>query len=149
MSRTTRVMACTPEDVFEVLGDGWHYGMWVVGAARIREVDDSWPQPGSRIHHSVGAWPILLSDHTEVERIDPPHLLVLKVRAWPTGEGRVTLTLTPTGDGRTEVVMEEQAVSGPATLVPQPAQDVVLHPRNVEALRRLGYLAEHHGSMHG
>jgi uncharacterized protein YndB with AHSA1/START domain len=143
MSRTTRVMSCRPEDVWAVLEDGWSYGMWVVGAARIREVDPGWPEAGSRIHHSVGAWPVLLSDTSVVERVEPRHMLQLKVKAWPTGEGRVVLTLTPTADGQTEVVMEERAVSGPATMIPAPAQDVVLHQRNVEALRRLAYLAEH------
>lgn len=143
MSRTTRVMGCTPDDVFAVLADGWCYGMWVVGAARIRDVDEHWPAAGSLIHHSVGAWPLLLSDTTEVERVDPPHLIQLKVRAWPTGEGRVVLTLRPVGDGQTEVVIEERAVSGPATLIPKPAQDLLLHRRNVEALRRLAFLAEH------
>lgn len=144
MSRTTRVMACTPADVFAVLRDGWTYGMWVVGAARIREVEPGWPEVGSQIHHSVGAWPVLLSDNTVVEQVDEPHLLQLRVRAWPTGEGRVILTMRSTGDGQTEVVMEEYAVSGPATLVPKPVQDAMLHQRNIEALRRLAYLAEHH-----
>lgn len=143
MSRTTRVMQCAPEDVFAVLADGWDYGMWVVGAARIRDVEPTWPAAGSRIHHSVGVWPILISDTTEVEEVEAPHRLQLKVRAWPTGEGRVVLTMNPTGEGTTEVVMEERAVSGPATLMPAPVQDAMLHPRNVEALRRLAYLAEH------
>lgn len=137
-------MQCSPEDVFAVLSDGWVYGMWVVGAARIREVDPTWPEPGSRIHHSVGAWPILLDDESTVERVDSPHLLQLRVKAWPTGEGRVTVTCTPRGPGETEVTMEEQAVSGPARLLPRVAQDLMLNVRNVEALRRLSYLAQHH-----
>lgn len=135
-------MDCSPDHVFAVLEDGWSYGMWVVGAARIRDVDPTWPEAGSRIRHSVGAWPFLLSDHTEAEAVDPPHLLQLRVKAWPTGEGRVTLRLRPAGEDRTEVLMEEQAVSGPATLIPKPVQDFWLHRRNGEALRRLGYLAE-------
>ena len=142
-------MECAPEDVFAVLEDGWSYGMWVVGAARIRDVDAEWPAPGTKIHHSVGAWPVLLSDETEVEQVDAPRMLQLRVKAWPTGEGRVVLTCTPTGEGRTEVVMEERAVSGPATVMPKAAQDLMLHPRNVEALRRLAYLAEHHARSHG
>ena len=141
MSTTTRVMHCTPENVFDVLTDGWSYATWVVGAARIREVDVDWPAAGSRIHHSVGAWPVLISDTTVVEEVDAPRRLQLRVKAWPTGEGRVILTCTPQGDD-TEVTIEERAVSGPATLIPTAAQDFMLHQRNVEALRRLSYLAE-------
>lgn len=142
-------MSCTPHDVFAVLEDAWSYGMWVVGAARIRDVESHWPNVGARIHHSVGAWPVLLSDTTEVERVDVPRVLQLRVRAWPTGEGRVTITCRPLDDGVTEVVMEEDAVSGPATLMPKPARDLVLHQRNKEALRRLSYLAEHHARSDG
>lgn len=142
-------MDCSPEDVFAVLEDGWLYGMWVVGAARIRSVDANWPEAGSRIHHSIGAWPLLLSDNSEVERVDPPHLIQLRVRAWPTGEGRVIVTLRPAADGGTEVVMEEYAVSGPAKLIPKPAQTLMLHQRNAEALRRLAFLAEHRARSKG
>ncbi|HLN76227.1 MAG TPA: SRPBCC family protein [Nocardioidaceae bacterium] len=149
MSRTTRVMQCTPADVWAVLEDAWSYGMWVVGAARIRDVEMHWPQVGSKIHHSVGAWPVLLSDHTEVERMEPNELLQLRVKAWPTGEGRVTLTIKPSGEGETEVAMEEQAISGPATLLPKPAQDFMLDMRNKEALLRLSYIAEHHARSRG
>ena len=141
MSTTKRTMSCTPEDVFGVLSDGWTYVNWVVGAARVREVDDHFPAPGSKIYHSVGAWPLLISDNTEVEHVDAPHELRLRVRAWPTGEGRVTIKVRPTDEG-CEVVMDEVAVSGPAGLVPQPLLDLVLHPRNIETLRRLAFLAE-------
>jgi hypothetical protein len=142
-------MRCTAQDVWAVLEDAWSYGMWVVGAARIRDVEMHWPQVGSKIHHSVGAWPVLLSDHTEVERMEPDALLQLRVKAWPTGEGRVTITIKPLGEGETEVVMEEQAISGPATLLPKPAQDFMLDMRNKEALLRLSYIAEHHARSRG
>jgi hypothetical protein len=135
-------MDCRPEDVFDVLADGWSYATWVVGAARIRDVDPAWPAPGSRIHHSVGMWPLLISDTTVVERVDEPRELQLRVKAWPTGEGRVLMRCEPDDEGGTLVTMEERAVSGPARLLPVPAQDAALHPRNTEALRRLAYLAE-------
>lgn len=141
MSATTRTMSCTPQDVFDVLSDGWSYATWVVGAARIRAVDEGWPAEGTKIHHSVGLWPALISDNTEVEHVEAPHELRLKVRLWPTGSGVVTLRCRPVAEG-TEVVMEERLVSGPVAALPKAAQDVLLHPRNVEALRRLAYLAE-------
>jgi len=141
MSHNSRVMTCTPDDVFEVLDDGWSFAGWVVGAARIREVDADWPHPGSKIHHSVGAWPALINDTTAVVSIDRPHELVLTVRAWPTGEGRVTLTCTRVGQG-TRVDLEEHASTGPARLVPAPVMNAALHARNDESLRRLAFLAE-------
>jgi hypothetical protein len=66
---------------------------------------------------------------------------VLRARAWPSGEAGVTLHLRPNGTG-TEVVIEEDAQSGPATLVPKLLRDPPLRWRNVETLRRLAYLAE-------
>jgi hypothetical protein len=147
MSTTTRHLKCRPEDVFDVLADGWSYATWVVGAARIRDVDGDWPAAGSRIHHSVGAWPVLISDVTAVEEVDEPRLLRLRARAWPTGEARVVIRCEPDAGG-TLVTMEEWVVSGPADLVPQPALDPLLHARNTEALRRLAYLAESRARRH-
>lgn len=141
MSQTSRTFACTPDDVFDVLADGWSFATWVVGAARIRAVDEGWPEAGTRIHHSVGLWPLLISDTTTAESIDRPHQLTLTVRAWPAGKGRVRLTCTPQG-ASTVVTIEEDATAGPAKLVPRPLRDVALKVRNGEALRRLAYLAE-------
>jgi uncharacterized protein YndB with AHSA1/START domain len=142
MSRVSKVMACSPEDVFDVLTDGWSYATWVVGAARIRDVDENWPAPGTKIHHSVGLWPVLISDNTEVEAIDSPREISLRVRAWPTGEGRVVVTCAAEGPNKTNVTIEEQAVSGPAKMIPHVVQDAMLKLRNEEALNRLRYLAE-------
>ncbi|NYI99427.1 uncharacterized protein YndB with AHSA1/START domain [Nocardioides thalensis] len=142
MSRTSRVFHCRPDDVFDVLADGWSYATWVVGAARIRDVDEAWPEPGSRIHHSVGAWPLLISDTTSVEAVDRPHEIVLTVRAWPAGEGKVHIGCEPIGADKTRVTMWEDASSGPAQLIIKPVRDVLLSLRNVEALRRLSHLAE-------
>lgn len=141
MSSTSRVFRCSPDDVFDILVDGWSYATWVVGAARIREVDEEWPEPGSHIHHSVGVWPLMLSDTTTAESVDRPHTIVLTVRAWPAGEGRVRITCEPV-EGGTRVTMAEDATSGPALLVLKPIRDVMLALRNKEALRRLAYLAE-------
>lgn len=141
MSLNRIELDCSPEDVFAVLSDGWCYATWVVGASRIRSVDTAWPAEGARIHHSVGVWPALLDDTTSSIECDPPHRLALTVRAWPTGEGRVIISCTDLG-GTTEVTMEEYPTKGPARLVPAPVTDRMLHWRNSEALRRLGYLAE-------
>ena len=66
MSNNVRLMACSPEDVFAVLADGWLFPTWVVGASRMRKVEEAWPQVGSRLHHSFGVWPALLNDETTV-----------------------------------------------------------------------------------
>ena len=141
MSTTTRVMQATPDQVWEVLTDGWLYPLWVVGATRMREVDDHWPAPGSRLHHSVGTWPLTIDDITEVVESTPGARLVLQAHAWPAGRADVTITLRAQG-AETEVVMEEQATAGPGALVPKAVQDPLLTWRNVESLRRLAFLVE-------
>ena len=141
MSRNTRTIKTTPDKVWGVLADGWLYPLWVVGASRMRDVDAEWPDVGARIHHSVGAWPLLLDDNTEVLDCEPGHLLEVRARSWPAGEARVVLRLTEV-DGGTEVVMEEDVESGPARLVPKPMRTPMLAWRNVESLRRLAFLAE-------
>ena len=141
MSRNTRTIKTTPDKVWAVLADGWLYPLWVVGASRMRDVDAEWPDVGARIHHSVGAWPLLLDDNTEVLDCEPGHLLEVRARSWPAGEARVVLRLTEV-DGGTEVVMEEDVESGPARLVPKPVRTPMLAWRNVESLRRLAFLAE-------
>jgi hypothetical protein len=141
MSRNVRVFKCTPDDVFRVLGDGWLYPSWVVGASRMREVDESWPAAGARLHHSVGVWPALIDDSSVVEACDPPRRMVLKARGWPLGEARVTIDVKARGDGSV-VRIQEEAVAGPARYVPRPVMDVLLRWRNAETLHRLAYLAE-------
>jgi uncharacterized protein YndB with AHSA1/START domain len=145
MSTTTRVIQATPEQVWDVLADGWLYPLWVVGATRMREVDAEWPAPGARLHHSVGTWPLTVDDVTEVEESAPGVRLKLRAHAWPAGRADVTITLHARGVD-TEVVIEEQAVSGPGALVPKLAQDPLLNWRNVESLRRLAFLAERRAS---
>jgi len=141
MSTNKRLVQATPDQVWSVLADGWLYPLWVVGASRMREVDAEWPEPGARLHHSVGTWPLLIDDTTEVVESNPGATLTLRARAWPSGEAGVTLHLRPNGTG-TEVVIEEDVESGPATLVPKVLRDPPLRWRNVETLRRLAYLAE-------
>jgi uncharacterized protein YndB with AHSA1/START domain len=66
MSVTTRTIDSTPDQVWSVLADGWLYPLWVVGATRMREVDDHWPEVGAQLHHSAGVWPAVIDDTTEV-----------------------------------------------------------------------------------
>jgi uncharacterized protein YndB with AHSA1/START domain len=138
---TTWTAETTPENVWNVLADGWFFPLWVVGTSRIREVDDAWPEPGALLHHSVGAWPVLHDDTTESLACVPGERLELKARAWPLGEAHVVITLRAAGGG-TEITLEEDLVSGPGALMPPPLRHAGLHWRNVETLRRLAMLAE-------
>ncbi len=138
---TSRDFSCTPQQVFDVLADGWLYASWVVGASRIRDVDPHWPLTGSRIHHSVGAWPVLIDDTTTARAYDPPRLIRLRARAWPAGEAEVVIAALPRPGGCT-VTMSEDAVSGPGALIPVPIRHAMIGRRNREALQRLEYLAE-------
>lgn len=134
-------MKTTPDKVWKVLADGWLYPLWVVGASRMREVDDDWPAVGSRIHHSFGSWPLLLDDTTSVLECTPGSFLAVRARAWPTGEAEVKLHLSAIGS-HTRVVIEEDVSSGPGRLVPKPLRAAGLKWRNVESMRRLAFLAE-------
>lgn len=141
MSTTSRPISATPEQVWSVLADGWLYPLFVVGASRMRDVDDTWPAVGSRLHHSVGTWPLLIDDTTEVLEFEEDRRIVLKARGWPAGEARVEISLRPTADA-TVVTIVENATAGPGALIPKPVQDVQLHLRNTETLRRLAFVAE-------
>jgi hypothetical protein len=137
-------MKTTPDAVWRVLADGWLYPLWVVGASRVRAVDDTWPDPGSKIQHSVGLWPAVINDETVVLDCLPGSRIDLKAKAWPGGEASVTLLVEPRG-GETRVRMLEDVVGGPAELVPKPVRAPVLVWRNRESLRRLAWLAERRG----
>jgi uncharacterized protein YndB with AHSA1/START domain len=147
VSINTRIVAATPDDVWKVLADGWLYPLWVVGATRMRDVDENWPEKGSRIHHSVGVWPMLINDHTEVLEVVPGRSITLRARAWPVGEAKVDIRLSDVG-AQTEVVIEEDAIAGPGVLVPEPFKGLTLKWRNVETLRRLAFIAEGRHEAH-
>ncbi|MCP3804716.1 SRPBCC family protein [Allokutzneria sp. A3M-2-11 16] len=145
MVKTEMRIAASAEDVFDVLADGWSYAGWVVGASHIREVDPGWPAEGTRIHHSVGPWPLHVQDVTRVLHVVHGRLIDLEARMWPVGSARVRLTLTPAGPDATDVLMEEEVTQGPGRVIPTPVQAMLLKPRNAEALRRLADIAKGRG----
>ena len=93
MSENTTTIDAPPDDVWAVLADGWLYPLWVVGATRMRDVDASWPEPDTRLHHSVGAWPLVIDDETRVLECDPGRRLLLRARGWPMGQADVEVSL--------------------------------------------------------
>ena len=141
MATNTKIVRTSPDKVWDVLTDGWLYPLWVVGATRMRAVDAEWPAVGSKLHHSVGVWPLVIDDNTEVLECEPGTMLRLRARGWPVGEAEVVLRLSPSGR-ETLVEIDEDAVSGPGTFVPGLARGLSIKVRNVETLRRLALLAE-------
>jgi uncharacterized protein YndB with AHSA1/START domain len=145
MVEVSRIIRTAPERVYAVLADGWSYASWVVGAAHIRDVDDTWPSVGARVHHQVGPWPLHIKDQTSVRAVEPGRMLELEARAWPLGAALIRLDLRPLGADATEVRIGETICSGAGRVIPEPVQALLLKPRNVESLRRLDDMAVHRG----
>ncbi|WUW38773.1 SRPBCC family protein [Micromonospora rifamycinica] len=141
MAIVEKVIDAPPQQVFDVLADGWTYSDWVVGTVHVRDVDAQWPRVGTRLHHRAGPWPFSLEDASTVLVCDPPHRLVLRAGLWPAGEAIVVFTLTPEGDGATRVRITEDFSAGPLRWFRTKLNDLVLHQRNRETLRRLADIA--------
>jgi uncharacterized protein YndB with AHSA1/START domain len=141
MASTSTLVAATPDEVWSVLADAWSYPSWVVGTVKIRTADPTWPAPGSKLHHAVGAWPLLLEDESEVLECEPPQRLVLQARGWPAGEARIDVVLQAEGDA-TRVGMAERPTHGPGAWVHNRLLDAVLTRRMDECLDRLRRLVE-------
>ncbi|MFI6266400.1 SRPBCC family protein [Micromonospora sp. NPDC051006] len=141
MAIVEKVIEAPPQQVFDVLADGWTYSDWVVGTTHVRDVDDDWPRVGSQLHHRAGPWPVSLQDASTVLHSEPPHRLVLRAGLWPAGEAIVTFTLEPVGEHATRVRIGEDFAAGPLRWVRNKLNDLVLHLRNRETLDRLSDIA--------
>lgn len=142
MARNRVHIHAAPEEVFAVLADPERYPEWVVGADKVRDYDEEFPEPGSRFHHKVGPGPVNIRDYSEVLEVDAPHRLVLKAKARPLGTATIELDLRESAGG-TEVRMEETPGDRLTSLfVGNPVADTALRLRNAEALSRLKRLVE-------
>jgi hypothetical protein len=54
----------------------------------------------------------------------------------------VRIRLTPERAAHTTVSIVEDATAGPGQVIPRAVRQLVITPRNVETLRRLGLIAE-------
>src|SRR3954471_4537849 len=136
MSSNAISMSAAPDEVFDVLEDAYAYPRWVVGARRIRRVDVSWPEGGSKFHHAIGTAAGELHDSSKIlERSRPDHI-ALEVRFRPTGVARVEIDVVPEGDGSV-VTMVETPIDGPVSHLPKLVTDPVLKLRNALSLQRL------------
>jgi hypothetical protein len=141
MAITERLVHAPIDDVYAVLANGWSYSDWVVGTAHIRAVDERWPDSGAAIHHKAGPWPFSLQDRTVSLGAEKPTSLVVAPHMWPLGEARVSITLTEVSPDVTKVRLAEDFEAGPLRWVRTKLNDLVLHYRNRESLRRLADLA--------
>ncbi|MFI5937213.1 SRPBCC family protein [Actinoplanes sp. NPDC051494] len=141
MAIVQRIVPAPPDQVFAVLSDGWTYSDWVVGTVHIRDVDAHWPRPGAKLHHKAGPWPLSLHDSSEVLAMVPDRSLTLKAGLWPAGEATIKIDLEPVGTDSTRVTMLEEFHAGPLNWVHNKLNDLVLHRRNIESLRRLTDIA--------
>ena len=172
MVTVEREIKASAEAIWNVLADGWLYAAWVVGASRMRAVDPRWPATGAVLHRLVqtpadleSANPNLLHGavnggtaqlfqqlvfrpvtglgraETVVKASVPQRELVLHGKARPLGEVAIRVQLEPRPSGCL-VILQEDAVGGPMALIPPLVRQLMIRPRNTEALRRLAYLAE-------
>lgn len=138
-----RTIPQPPATVFAALADPETYPHWLVGARDIRNVEENWPEPGSRFHHRVGlVGPLKVADSTEVLAIDAPRTLSLEVRARPFGRGRATFHLREAvadgGEPATSLEIDEVPLGPLAVLSP------VLAPLTAARNRRsLDHLADY------
>ena len=123
------------EEVWDALVDVRTYPHWLIGARRIRRIDDGWPAPGTAFHHEVGiGGPLTIRDRTRSEIVEPGRRLQLDVRARPLLRADVTFELTPTAEG-TEVSLEEHPTGWHRLLAPLLAPLVMA--RNQASLGKL------------
>jgi uncharacterized protein YndB with AHSA1/START domain len=133
----------SPHAVYAVLLDPYAYAHWVVGSKRVRAVDDEWPAPGSRFHHTVGAPGVDIKYSSKIVELEQDRRVVLEVRFRPVGVATVSLELEPlNGGGRTKVTMTEEPKSGPVRAWWSPALDAATYVRNASSLWRLARLAK-------
>lgn len=132
----------TPREVWDVLSDGWSYAEWVAGTRFIREVDENWPEVGSKIYFTVGFGPFKIEDFTEVQLLEPCQRLELEVHAGRLGTARNSIGLVPWGEDRTIVVLDEHPLRGPGGRLHNVLIELLLRIRNRRMVRLLARLVE-------
>jgi uncharacterized protein YndB with AHSA1/START domain len=148
VARNEQVMKASPEAVFDVLADPRGYAYWVLGSMEIREADDNWPQSGTKFHHTVGAGPLRVKDHTVVEEVERNRYLQIEAKTRPFGSARVKLELEP-AEGGTRVTMVEDPANRATAFIFMPLTHVLMRGRNLRSLDRLAELAEGRKPMPG
>jgi uncharacterized protein YndB with AHSA1/START domain len=131
-----------PHAVFGVLLDPYAYADWVVGSKRVRAVDENWPAPGARFHHTVGAPGVDIKDSSKLVELEPDRRVVLEVRFRPVGVAVVTIDLEARTDGQgTCITMTEVPKDGPVRAWWSRPLEGAIFVRNAASLWRLARLA--------
>jgi len=136
MARNEAFVAASPQAVFEELSDPTGYQHWVVGSREVHQADTTWPTPGTAFAYTAGIPPLRIRDRTIVQEASPPARLVLRIRARPLPDARVTFELEP-DDGGTRVTMIEDVAHPVLNLLAGPLGHLAVRLRNRETLRRL------------
>ena len=137
MATSTIHLTASPQQVWDVISDPGTYPRWLIGAKRIRSIDEDWPAVGSAFHHVIGVGPMVVKDATSVLEQRPPERLVLHARVGPGGMNRVVFTLAPGAHGGTDLTMQEYPARGPLVRLAAPLLDLVTLGRNEISIRRL------------
>lgn len=140
MTTTTQHIAVPPSAVFAAIGDPTTYPRWLVGAQRIRHVEQGWPREGTSFHHTVGVGPLHVEDQTTVVALDPPDLLELRAGVGLLGAAHVTFRLAGR-DGGTDISIDEEPAEGVLRLtwraLGKPLMALGLWTRNEVSLQQL------------
>jgi uncharacterized protein YndB with AHSA1/START domain len=136
MSFNSRAMPVGTAATFAALTEPATYPHWLVGADTIRDVDATWPNPGSRFHHIVGFGPLKVPDHSEVLALEPGSLLRLRVKARPFVSAVATFEVYG-DDQRCVVTLHEVPTVHPLNTAVRLVLDPSLHLRNQRSLDRL------------
>jgi len=134
-----------PEQVWDVLADGYAYAEWVVGTQEIRAVDDGWPEVGSSIHYTAGIGPLSFTGRTTVRRAEPGRQLGLEADGGPIGTARIVIDLIHWGED-TVVELDESPLRGAGYRLHNSVSDAVLLVRGRPMVQNLARLVErrHH-----
>lgn len=136
------VLVCrSPEQIWNVLSDGWAYREWVMGTQAIKAVDDGWPAAGTSIRYAVGVGPLSMTDRTTVRISEPCRELQLEAHAGWIGTARIAIQILPWGE-HSVVIFDEHPLSGRGARLHNMAIDGLLRLRNRWMLDKLAELVE-------
>lgn len=134
-----RITSASPDQVWQVLSNGWLFTRWAIGATPVCGVDDDWPNVGSRLHHAIGRGRLAIRTQTQVLASTPAQRLQLRTEGWPCGSSELVVTLEPAWPG-TNLQVDELVVTPDYGLGPT-VHNVLLQWRITQASRGLDLLA--------